>query len=163
MDQQAKKTPTTHKPNKKKKKQQRNKQNEQKGRKMLKFSDASFRADMELWLTGLPCTTSHYFAPWSCPDGIESLDLQFILCPLLQIFNCVLSFQPVINNLRQGGRLQIHTPELYPVPHWLGIAIILCVGERLANNKEKRNIPIENTLPGLSKLYTKAVWTPILP
>lgn len=162
MDQQAKKTPTTHKPNKKKN-QQRNKQNEQKGRKMLKFSDASFRADMELWLTGLPCTTSHYFAPWSCPDGIESLDLQFILCPLLQIFNCVLSFQPVINNLRQGGRLQIHTPELYPVPHWLGIAIILCVGERLANDKEKRNIPIENTLPGLSKLYTKAVWTPILP
>lgn len=116
------------------------KKNWTKGQKMLKFSDMSFRADTVLWLTGLPCTTSHYFAPRSCPDGIESLDLQLILCPLLQIFNRVLSFQSVMKNLRQGGRLQIDTPELYPVPHRLRIAIILCVGEGLAKDTEKNTI-----------------------
>lgn len=116
-----------------------------KGQKMLKFSDVFFTADMVFWLTRLPCAPSHYFTPWSCPNGIESLDLQFILRPLLQIFNRVLSFQSVINNLHQGGRLQIHMPELYPVPHWLWIAIILRVGEGLANDTKKSTIFLYRT------------------
>lgn len=104
-----------------------------------KFSSMSFTADTMLWLTRLPCTTSHYFTPWSRPDGIENLDLQFILRPLLQIFDRVLSLQSVVNNLHQGGGLQIRTPELYPVPHRFWIAIILCVREGLPEKQTKKS------------------------
>lgn len=133
---------------------------EQKGIECWKFSSMSF-TDTVLWLTRLPCTTSHYFTPWSCPNGIESLDLQFILRPLLQIFDRVLSLQSVVNNLHQGGRLQIRTPELYPVPHRFWIAIILCVREGLPEKQtKKRTILLHRThcqgfpccTPRLSKL-----------
>lgn len=107
---------------------------------------------------GARITESHHFAPRSCPDGVEGLDLQLVLRPLLQVLDGALPFQPVADDLQQGGRLQIHAPELDAVPHGLWVAIVLRVGQGLEEkSKQKPNIRAQSTVPELCKWRARAV------
>lgn len=93
-------------------------------------------------LTRLPRAAPDGLAPGPGPDGVEGLDLQLVLGPLLQLLQRALPRQAVPQHPQQGRGRRLHAPGPDPVPHGLGVPVVLRVRERLPGDTGKHNIPV---------------------
>lgn len=82
-------------------------------------------------LTRFPCPASDRLAPWSKPDAIAALDPNFILRPLLQVFNGKFPLQTVIDDVGQTTALWADAVVLDPVAHLFCDPIVFPFRQRL--------------------------------